>query len=72
MVVKMLSLLIFLTVSDPYLNCAAEAGVTVFFEPGHYAVMENVGTFQLTVTRKDGDLSETCMLITSLKMEPPR
>ena len=31
----------------------------VFFDPGHYTVMENVGTFQLTVTRSGGDLNKT-------------
>lgn len=29
----------------------------IFFEPGHYTVMENVGTFQLTVSRLGGDLN---------------
>ena len=37
-----------------------EEGVTrVFFDPGHYTVMENVGTFNLTVTRSGGDLTKT-------------
>ncbi|XP_013406595.1 sodium/calcium exchanger 1 isoform X2 [Lingula anatina] len=31
----------------------------VFFDPGHYTVMENVGKFSITVTRKGGDLSQT-------------
>jgi solute carrier family 8 (sodium/calcium exchanger) len=35
-------------------------GITrVFFDPGHYTVMENVGTFAITVTREGGDLSKT-------------
>lgn len=32
----------------------------VFFEPGHYTVMENVGTFEVGVTRAGGDLSKVC------------
>ncbi|ELU04186.1 hypothetical protein CAPTEDRAFT_128764 [Capitella teleta] len=28
----------------------------VFFEPGHYTVMENIGTFQVTVSRQGGNL----------------
>uniref|UniRef100_T1JJH0 Calx-beta domain-containing protein n=1 Tax=Strigamia maritima TaxID=126957 RepID=T1JJH0_STRMM len=31
----------------------------VFFDPGHYTVMENVGEFAVTVTREGGDLSTT-------------
>lgn len=31
----------------------------VFFDPGHYTVMENVGTFPVTVTREGGDLEKT-------------
>ena len=31
----------------------------VFFDPGHYTVMENVGTFNLTVSRQGGDLRKT-------------
>lgn len=32
----------------------------VFFEPGHYTVMENVGTFEVGVTRAGGDLNRPC------------
>ncbi|KAG7200170.1 hypothetical protein KM043_000605 [Ampulex compressa] len=32
----------------------------VFFEPGHYTVMENVGTFEVGVTRLGGDLERPC------------
>jgi solute carrier family 8 (sodium/calcium exchanger) len=32
----------------------------VFFDPGHYTVMENVGSFNVTVTREGGDMSKTC------------
>lgn len=31
----------------------------VYFDPGHYTVMENVGTFYGTVTREGGDLTKT-------------
>ncbi|GFS08636.1 sodium-calcium exchanger [Elysia marginata] len=38
-----------------------ESPVTqVFFDPGHYTVMENVGTFSVTVTREGGDITKTC------------
>lgn len=37
-----------------------DEGITkVYFDPGHYTVMENVGTFNLTVSRAGGDLSKT-------------
>ncbi|XP_077262582.1 sodium/calcium exchanger 3 isoform X1 [Temnothorax americanus] len=32
----------------------------VFFEPGHYTVMENVGTFEVGVSRAGGDLNRPC------------
>lgn len=32
----------------------------IFFEPGHYTVMENVGTFEIGVTRAGGDLNKAC------------
>ncbi|KAH0566675.1 hypothetical protein KQX54_003157 [Cotesia glomerata] len=32
----------------------------IFFEPAHYTVMENVGTFDITVTRVGGDLDQAC------------
>lgn len=32
----------------------------VYFEPGHYTVMENVGTFEVGVTRVGGDLNKAC------------
>lgn len=35
-------------------------GITrVFFNPGHYTVLENVGTFAVTVTRQGGDMDKT-------------
>lgn len=36
-----------------------EAITRIFFEPGHYTVMENVGKFSLTVTRQGGNLDTT-------------
>ncbi|XP_016840736.1 sodium/calcium exchanger 2 isoform X3 [Nasonia vitripennis] len=32
----------------------------VYFEPGHYTVMENVGSFEVGVTRTGGDLNKPC------------
>lgn len=32
----------------------------IFFEPGHYTVMENVGTFEVGVKRAGGDLKTRC------------
>ncbi|PAA84827.1 hypothetical protein BOX15_Mlig030700g3 [Macrostomum lignano] len=34
----------------------------IFFDPGHYTVMENVGTFSLTVSRSGGDLNAVVRL----------
>ena len=34
----------------------------IFFEPGHYTVMENVGTFQLTVSRVGGNVHNTVLV----------
>jgi len=31
----------------------------IYFEPGHYTVMENVGTFQMTVARSGGNMNHT-------------
>lgn len=37
-----------------------DEGITrVFFDPGHYTVMENVGTFNIFVTRSGGDMTKT-------------
>ncbi|XP_047470234.1 sodium/calcium exchanger 1-like isoform X2 [Penaeus chinensis] len=36
--------------------------IRVFFDPGHYTVMENVGTFQVTVVREGGDLNTTVLV----------
>lgn len=32
----------------------------VYFEPGHYTVMENVGTFEVGVSRIGGDINHSC------------
>ncbi|GLH01524.1 Sodium/calcium exchanger 3 [Gryllus bimaculatus] len=39
-----------------------EAGARVFFDPGHYTVMENVGQFEVRVVREGGDLNATLMV----------
>lgn len=36
--------------------------IKVFFDPGHYTVMESVGDFELTVRREGGDLNQ-CVLV---------
>ena len=44
--------------SSPTNNNHVDANITkVFFSPGHYTVMENVGTMVVTVVREDGDLN---------------
>ncbi|ESO85659.1 hypothetical protein LOTGIDRAFT_107505 [Lottia gigantea] len=46
--------------SDAKIEVKEEDPITkVYFDPGHYTVMENVGSFFLTVTREGGDLSKT-------------
>ncbi|GAB6024200.1 hypothetical protein CHUAL_008901 [Chamberlinius hualienensis] len=40
-----------------------DEGLTkVYFDPGHYTVMENVGEFWVTVTRQGGDLNSTVLV----------
>ena len=40
-----------------------EAHVTrICFDPGHYTVMENVGSFQVTVSRDGGDMRLTTLV----------
>ena len=40
--------------------CAEDDLITrIFFEPGHYTVMENVGVFQCTVARQGGNINNT-------------
>ncbi|CAG0888558.1 unnamed protein product [Darwinula stevensoni] len=34
----------------------------IFFDPGHYTVMENVGTFQATIAREGGDPNLTILV----------
>ena len=36
--------------------------IRVFFDPGHYTVMESVGTFEVTVVREGGDLNTTVLV----------
>ncbi|XP_035825290.1 sodium/calcium exchanger 3-like [Aplysia californica] len=49
------------SLQDVKLDEEEESPITqVFFDPGHYTVMENVGTFSVTVTREGGDMSKTC------------
>lgn len=36
--------------------------IKVFFDPGHYTVMENVGTFDVTVVREGGDPNAIVMV----------
>ncbi|XP_067680572.1 sodium/calcium exchanger 3-like isoform X1 [Haliotis asinina] len=48
------------SVEDVKIDVRGDPNVTkVFFDPGHYTVMENVGTFSVTVSREGGDLSKT-------------
>lgn len=45
---------------DVPIGTAAEDNICrIYFEPGHYTVMENVGTFKLTVARHGGNLNNT-------------
>ena len=47
-------------VHDLKLDDTDEDKITrIYFEPGHYTVMENVGTFQMTVARQGGNLNHT-------------
>ncbi|XP_066994967.2 sodium/calcium exchanger Calx [Anabrus simplex] len=39
-----------------------EAGTRIYFDPGHYTVMENVGQFEVRVVREGGDLNQTIMV----------
>jgi solute carrier family 8 (sodium/calcium exchanger) len=48
-----------LSVEDVRVDLEDEGVTRIFFDPGHYTVMENVGTFNLTVSRAGGDLSRT-------------
>ena len=48
------------SMQDIKLEVPEDENITrIFFEPGHYTVMENVGTFNLTVSREGGDLNNT-------------
>ena len=39
-----------------------DAGTKVYFDPGHYTVMENVGDFEVRVVREGGDLNQVIMV----------
>ena len=47
------------SLEDVKIEVKDDSTTRVFFDPGHYTVMENVGTFYLTVTREGGDLNKT-------------
>ena len=47
------------SIDDIKLDIVDQHTTKVFFDPGHYTVMENVGSFYLTVTREGGDLYKT-------------
>lgn len=47
------------SLDDVKVDVKDDSVTKVYFDPGHYTVMENVGTFSLTVTREGGDLSKT-------------
>ncbi|XP_076047626.1 sodium/calcium exchanger 3 isoform X2 [Oratosquilla oratoria] len=36
--------------------------IRISFDPGHYTVMENVGTFEVTVVREGGDITTTVLV----------
>ncbi|XP_069671598.1 sodium/calcium exchanger Calx isoform X1 [Periplaneta americana] len=39
-----------------------DAGTKVYFDPGHYTVMENVGDFEVRVVREGGDVNQVLMV----------
>ncbi|PVD26112.1 hypothetical protein C0Q70_13780 [Pomacea canaliculata] len=48
------------SLQDVKVDTREDEDVTVvFFDPGHYTVMENVGSFNITVSREGGDLEKT-------------
>ena len=51
------------TASSPITSRNADAQITkVFFSPGHYTVMENVGELNVTVVREGGDINKTLLV----------
>ena len=47
-------------ITDVPVGSAEEDNICrIYFEPGHYTVMENVGVFKLTVARQGGNLTNT-------------
>nr|XP_053639654.1 sodium/calcium exchanger 1-like isoform X6 [Cherax quadricarinatus] len=47
---------------DEFVDKKDEDIIRIFFDPGHYTVMENVGTFEVTVVREGGDLNTTVLV----------
>nr|XP_045593303.1 sodium/calcium exchanger 1-like isoform X9 [Procambarus clarkii] len=47
---------------DDLLEMKDEDTIRIFFDPGHYTVMENVGSFDVTVVREGGDLNTTVLV----------
>lgn len=47
------------TLEDVKVDLKEDTISRIFFDPGHYTVMENIGTFSMTVTREGGDLNKT-------------
>ena len=47
------------SLEDVKVEVAEDLITKIFFEPGHYTVMENIGTFNATVSREGGDLNNT-------------
>merc|ERR1711874_546806 len=43
----------------------------IYFDPPHYTVMENIGTFDVTIVRKGGDLNTAVCVTTKPKMVLP-
>ncbi|KDR22763.1 Sodium/calcium exchanger 1, partial [Zootermopsis nevadensis] len=39
-----------------------DSGTKVYFDPGHYTVMENVGEFEMRVVREGGDINQVVMV----------
>ena len=45
--------------SDIKLDVVDDSTIRIYFEPGHYTVMENIGTFTITVARSGADIENT-------------
>lgn len=44
------------------LQLEEDSGTKVYFDPGHYTVMENVGEFEVRVVREGGDINQVLMV----------